>query len=228
MSGLFERFDPRARILAVVAATVIAASTPPAMLRPFAAYFVLSLLLIVSSRASGFYITWRCLAASPFILLAAGLLAFQIGLPHGAAPALSVALKGFSAALLLAFLTATTPLGDMLWALRKLKAPESLNVILGMMYRYTSLLSEEYSRLERARDCRTVKPLGRERYSIYGRQLGALLLRSLDRADRVHAAMLSRGFHGAWPAMEARRFRTMDAAFLGIIGSLFLAVRFAR
>ena len=229
MSGLFERLDPRARILIVVAATVIAASTPPAILRPFAAYFVLSLLLIMCSRASGFYIAWRCMAASPFILLAAGLLAFQLGLPHGAAPALSVALKGYSAALLLAFLTATTPLGDLLWAMRKLKAPESLNVILGMMYRYTSLLSEEYARLERARECRTVKPLGRARYAIHGRQMGSLLLRSWDRADRVHAAMLSRGFNGSWPAMERRRqFGAMDAAFLGATILLFLAFRLAK
>lgn len=230
MRTLFARLDPRARILTVVAATVIIASTPPAVLSPFAFYLPLAIFLILTSRASGLYLTWRCLAASPFILLAAGLLAVQAGLtsdgrPAGVEAALSVAFKGYMAALLLAFLTATTELSELLWAMRQMKAPESLNLILGMMYRYTSLLSEEYARLERARDSRTVRPLGRHRFSIYGRQLGALIIRSWDRAERVHAAMVSRGFHGAWPSRVAHRFRWMDAVFVSMITLLFLIPR---
>jgi len=229
--SLFHRLDPRARIVVVVTATLIVASTPRAELRPFLAYFPLSILLILTSRASGFYLTWRCLAASPFILLAAGLLAFQAGLtsdgrPAGIAAASSVALKGYNAALLLAFLTATTALSELLWALRRLKAPESLNLILGMMYRYTSLLSEEHARLERARESRTVRPLGRQLFAVYGRQLATLIVRSWDRADRVHAAMLSRGFDGGWPTMQSRRFRFFDAAFIAVASLLFLASRF--
>lgn len=229
----FERLDPRARLLTVVAAVLIVASTPPGVLWPFMAYAVVILFLVLTSRASGSYLVWRCLAASPFILLAAGLLAFQGGLgpdgfPLGIPAALSVAGKGFAAALLLAFLTATTPLADLLWALRMLKSPHSLNMILGMMYRYTTLLSEEYSRMERARDCRTVRPLGRRRFSIYGHQLGTLILRSWDRADRVYAAMLSRGFDGTWPTREQRAFRASDVAFVAVASALFLLPRLWR
>jgi cobalt/nickel transport system permease protein len=214
-----------------VAATLIVSSTPVAILFPFAFYLPLSLVLILTGRASGFYLTWRCLAASPFILLASGLLAFQAGFTPdgrlaGVPAALSVALKGYTAALLLAFLTATTALSELLWALRRLQAPESLNVILGMMYRYTSLLSEEYARLERARDSRTVGSLGGRRFAIYGRQLAALVVRSWDRAERIHAAMLSRGYHGGWPIMQSRRFGFFDTAFLAVTGLLFLLPRF--
>lgn len=233
MRSLFERLDPRARILIVVTATLVVASTPRAELAPFLAYFPLSVLLILISRASGWYLISRCLAASPFILLASGLLAFQAGFtsdgrPAGIPAALSVALKGYSAALLLALLTATTALSELLWALRRLKAPESLNVILGVMYRYTSLLSEEYSRLERARESRTVRPLGSRRFTVYGRQLATLFIRSWDRADRVHAAMLSRGYDGAWPSMQSRRFSLFDTTFLIISSLLFLASRWLR
>jgi cobalt/nickel transport system permease protein len=222
VSSVFQHLDPRARILAIVAAIAIVASTPPAVLRPFTVYAALGLLLVLLSKASGFYLTLRCLAASPFLLLAGGLLAFEKGMPAGA----SVLCKGYFAALLLALLTATTPLSDLLWALRRLKAPHALNIILGMMYRYTALLSEEYARMERARDCRTVRPLGRRRISIYGHQFGNLILRSWDRADRVHAAMLSRGFDGSWPAMEQRRFRGWDAGFVLVTAVLFLVPRF--
>jgi cobalt/nickel transport system permease protein len=202
------------------------------VLLPFAAYFPLCVLLVLTGRVSGLYLIWRCLAASPFILLAAGLLAFQRGLNpedvRTALPAaLSVAAKGYAAVLLLGFLTASTALSDLLLALRRLGSPESLNLILGMMYRYTSVLSEEFARMERARECRTVRPLGRRRFAVYGRQLGALMLRSWDRAERVHAAMLARGFDGVWPGAERRAFARVDVAFFFVCCALFLLPRLA-
>lgn len=227
MSGSFDQLDPRSRIVTVVAATIIVASTPRGLLPPFVFYGALALALVQTSRSvSGYHLTARCLTVAPFVLLASGLLLIHTGLtPEGVNGALSVALKGFTAALLLAFLTATTPLPELLWALRKLKSPHSLNVILGMMHRYTGLLSEEYSRMERARESRTVRPLGSRRYSIYGRHLGTLVLRSWDRADRVHAAMLARGFSGTWPEMHPHRFGAADAAYPVVANLLFLASR---
>lgn len=214
----------------VLAAITVVASTPQAAVKPFGPYAALCLLLILTSRASKTYLTLRCFAASPFIVAASLLLLFQFGisqedLSRGAMAAMVVAMKGFLAALLLAFLTATTTLPELLWSLRRLRAPDSLNLILGMMYRYGSLLSEEYARMERARDCRTVRPLGRHRYAIYGRQLGSLILRSCDHADRVHSAMVSRGFNGEWPSMEVRRLHFRDGAFLATFALLFVAAR---
>jgi cobalt/nickel transport system permease protein len=190
-------------------------------LQPFAVYFPLCILLILTGRVSGLYLLWRGLAASPFILLASGLLAYQGGLPAAA----SVALKAYAAALLLAFLTASTALADLLLALRRLGSPDSLNLILGMMHRYTSLLSEEYARMERARDCRTVRPLGRKRFGVYARQLGTLILRSWDRSERIYAAMLARGFHGSWPVIEQPKLGLVDATFFALSGLLFLLAR---
>jgi cobalt/nickel transport system permease protein len=227
---LFCRLDPRTRILSVVGATAIVASTPAGILAPLAAYVPLCILLVLTGRVSGRHLMWRCLAASPFILLASGLLTLQGGLNpealRAAFPAaLSVAYKGYAAVLLLAFLTASTALADLLAALRRFGSPESLNLILGMMYRYTTLLSQEYARMERARECRTVQPLGRQRFRVYGRQLGALILRSWDRAERVHAAMLARGFHGSWPVVEQPAVGVLDYSFLFLSCSLFLLAR---
>lgn len=223
MRDLTGRLDPRVRLLLVVAAIGIVSSTPRGELAPFPWYGALAVGLALASRASGFYLLWRTMAASVFILLAAGLLAWEAGIPAGA----SVALKGYTAAWLLALLTAVTPLPELLWALRKLGAPEPLNLILGMMYRYTSLLGEEYARMERARESRTVRPLGRRRFGVYGRQLGALVIRSWDRAERIHAAMLSRGFRGAWPETKPHRLKAFDYAFGAAAAGLFLAARLA-
>ena len=79
--------------------------------------------------------------------------------------------------------------------------------------------------MERARDCRTVRPLGWERFSVATRQLGALVLRSWDRAERVHAAMLARGFNGVWPAAEERALTSLDIVFVSFSLAVFLAAR---
>ncbi|MBL8213858.1 MAG: hypothetical protein JNK87_24280 [Bryobacterales bacterium] len=230
MRDLFHKLDPRTRIVAVTVATILVASTTPGHLLPFALYLPFTIALILTSRASGWRLLLRVVEASPFILLAAGLLVIRDGLDPAPlranlAPAASVALKGYTAALLLAFLMATTPLADLLWALRKMHAPESLNLILSLMFRYTSLMSEEHSRLERARESRTARPLGHQRYAVYGRQLGTLLIRSWDRAERVHSAMLSRGFNGGWPSLVSRSLRRLDWQFAGFVTAAFCAAR---
>jgi cobalt/nickel transport system permease protein len=223
--------DPRARVLIVVCATVIVASTQH--LKAFAIYLpLIAVSIALFSRASWIYLVQRLTACSPFVLLAALLLLFQYdldaaGRPAGIVPAALIAAKGYSAALLLAFLTESTPLPQILWAMRKLGCPESLNLILGMMYRYTALLEEEWGKLERARSSRTVRPLAhRQMFGIYGRQLGVLLVRSWERADRVHAAMLARGFEGNWPLWHSPRFQRKDALVLSaaVVALLFIRI----
>ncbi len=228
----WDRIDPRARVLCIVLATILIASTAPGNVLPFVFYFPLIIALVCTSKsASWSYIITRCFASAPFILMASVLLLFQYdltpeGRPAGIGPAATVAGKGFAAALLLSFLSSSTALSQILWAMRKLGSPQSLNMILSLMYRYTALLSEEWTRLERARDSRTVKPLvGRQLYRIYGRQLGILLLRSWDRAERVHAAMLSRGFNGSWPMWESPVFAVRDGFFFVLATGCFVAVR---
>lgn len=226
----WSALDPRARLLIVLSATIIIASTN--QLKPFAMYFPLILISIaLFSQASWIYLTQRLAACSPFILLAAVLLLFQYdlnadGRPAGIVPAGIVAAKGYSAALLLAFLTGSTPLSQILWAMRKLGSPESLNLILSMMYRYTALLEEEWGKLERARDSRTVQPFGfTQLFAIYGRQVGVLLIRGWERAERVHAAMLARGFHGSWPVWHSPEFGMKDALALFAAVVALLAIR---
>jgi cobalt/nickel transport system permease protein len=232
MRSLWNTLDPRARLLMVVIATIVVASTPRGVAAPFAIYLPLIVLAIVlCSRASWMYLIRRLVACSPFVLMAAVLLLFQYdldaqGRPAGILPAASVAAKGYSAALLLAFLTESTPLSQILWAMRKLGSPESLNLILSLMYRYTALLEEEWGKLERARDSRTVRRLGwGALVGIYGRQLGVLFVRSWERAERVHAAMLARGFHGSWPVWHSPRFRFRDGMALFLTVAVFAAVR---
>jgi len=224
MTLRFQSLDPRCRLLCIVAGTAIVASTPPGAHRPFLAYLAILALLWLAGGVGLSPWLRRTLGAAPFVLLAAALLALR----EGPSPAVAAVLwKGLLAAGLLSVLTLATPLPELLWALRKLWAPESLGLILTLMSRYVQLLREEWTRMARARESRSVLPTHRIPRAILIRQFGALLLRSSDRAERVYAAMLSRGFDGTWPIPSRPPFGLADALFLGLVIAAFLLARIA-
>jgi cobalt/nickel transport system permease protein len=126
----------------------------------------------------------------------------------------------------LILLTNTTRFVELLRGLRKLGCPQILVVNLSFLYRYFFVLTEEAMRMKQARDCRRVPraPLVEE-MKILSSMLGTLLIRSFERAERMHYAMLSRGYSGNFPVTAPRAFTRRDLLFLlGI--TLFIALTF--
>lgn len=158
----------------------------------------------------------------PFVAMAAALLFLTAGWERG----LTVVLKGAAALALLATLTLTTPVAELVWAIRKLGAPKSVNLIASMMLRYLEMLAEEFARMSRARAARCGGPLaGVALFQVHGNQAGLLLVRSWERAERIHGAMLSRGFTGEMPETKSHRFGLAEWVVLLGIPLLFLALR---
>jgi cobalt/nickel transport system permease protein len=62
----------------------------------------------------------------------------------------------------------------------------------------------------------------------FGSMVGHLLLRTLDRAQRIHLAMSCRGFEGEVPLLRPLRLRLADAAFVAGWVAFFVAVRVFR
>jgi cobalt/nickel transport system permease protein len=58
-----------------------------------------------------------------------------------------------------------------------------------------------------------------------GRVATALFLRTYERAERVHLAMLARGWRQTMPRLDVLVFRRADALFLAALGTLLLSVR---
>ena len=79
--------------------------------------------------------------------------------------------------------------------LRRLGLPKFLTVQLLMVFRYIRVLIEEGLTMKRARQARSY---GQKKLNIrlWGVLIGQLFLRSVARAERVHKAMLARGFAG--------------------------------
>ena len=217
------RLDPRAKVVATVAFVAVVASFGRhdlLRLSPLLAYpLALAALGDVPLRP----LFLRLLLASPFVL---GVAAFEPLLDRS--PALSLGglevsggamsfvtilakfLLSLSAALLL---VATTGFDAVCLALRRLGTPRALATQLLLTFRYLFVLGEEAARALRAHALRSPdRP--RPTLRAAGALLGQLLLRSLARAERVHAAMRCRGFDGELRLLRTLRLRPADLAFL--------------
>lgn len=100
-------------------------------------------------------------------------------------------------------LVSTTPFPDLLRALRQLRLPDVVTLSLALAYRFLYVLTDEAGRLRRAARSRNAGAGSASRRRLLIGITAATLQRSLDRSDRVHQAMLSRGYTGEMPALRA-------------------------
>lgn len=87
----------------------------------------------------------------------------------------------------------------LLLALSQLGLPPLLLSIVTLMLRYLEVVHQELTRMNRAREARSSgshRPSWWWRAAKVGQIAGSLLVRSLDRGDRVYLAMKSRGYDG--------------------------------
>jgi cobalt/nickel transport system permease protein len=110
---------------------------------------------------------------------------------------ISITLKGSLAVTSALLLIATTGMDGIALSLRKLKVPKILVLQLMLTYRYISVLLEEASRIIQAYSLRAFDPKGLKR-EVWGPLLGQILLRTVDRAQRIYDAMCLRGFNGEY------------------------------
>jgi len=109
-------------------------------------------------------------------------------------------------------------------ALERLKVPRAFVVQLLLLYRYLFVLLEEGLSIRRAYALRSGHARGVD-MRVYGSLLGQLLLRTLSRAQRIHQAMLCRGFDGRIRLARSFSFAAKDAVFVLAWGLFFLLVR---
>jgi cobalt/nickel transport system permease protein len=148
----------------------------------------------------------------------------EVGISGGWISFVSILLRSVltvSAALLLA---ATTGFPAICRALSRLGMPQVFVRQLEFMYRYIFVLVEEARRMARARELRSFHNRGMG-IGPLSSMVGHLLLRTWERAERVHMAMLCRGFSGEAAARPAGALRRADLFFLLGWMVLFLLLR---
>ncbi len=110
-------------------------------------------------------------------------------------------------------------------ALEKLGTPRVFVVQLLFLYRYMFVLVDEGSRMVRARSLRALGD-GGAGIKTFGPLVGHLLLRTLERAQRIYLAMCCRGFDGQVRIMKPLKFGLLEIGFTCGWSALFILMRF--
>jgi cobalt/nickel transport system permease protein len=113
-------------------------------------------------------------------------------------------MKGTLGVLAALTLAATTEPADLLRGLQRLRLPDVLVQIMGFMIRYLEVVTSEMGRMLVAMRSRGCDPRSPRHWPALARSLGALFVRSYERGERVHLAMLSRGYTGTLPREASR------------------------
>lgn len=111
----------------------------------------------------------------------------------------SIIIRGMLSAQAVILLIGICGFADICRQMCTLRIPTFLTTQLLLLYRYLSVLLDELRTMLRARAARCY---GRKNMSLklWGDMAGQLFLRSVDRAQRIHQAMLARGFDGVMPS----------------------------
>ena len=128
----------------------------------------------------------------------------------------NIFVKATLGAATLMLLASTTPITSILHGLQKLKVPSVIVAIAGFMIRYGDVIASEMRRMKVGRQSRGYEPRVLWQARALASSAGTLFIRSYERGERVHLAMMSRGYSGAMPELAEVDTSPSDwlAAFL--------------
>ena len=124
-----------------------------------------------------------------------------------------------------ALLGATTTFPDVLRGLERMRVPRLLILIAGFMYRYLFVIVEEVGRMRAALVSRGYRPRHALQAGPMGRVATAMFLRTYSRGERVHQAMLARGYRGTMPQLVPLTLRRSDIAFVAAVALALVPLR---
>ena len=121
-------------------------------------------------------------------------------------------------------LSSTTPVADLLRGLERLHLPKALTAIAGFMVRYLDVIVGEAGRMAVARQSRGYDPRWLWQARALASSAGTLFVRSFERGERVHLAMVSRGYAGAMPDLRVQLTAPADRALAALVPLLGVSI----
>ncbi len=235
--SLIHRLDPRVKLMVMVSMILTTMLLPQDAWGSQGALFGIIILLSTVANLGPLFTLRRAFIALPFMLAALPIPFLTPGEALWVLPGIgwTVTVAGLERFLVIIFrtwiavqagifLSATTEIHDLLWGLKALRVPKLIVDIIGFMVRYLFILTDEGLRMIRARMARSPEFVDVRRPGIIwqartaGMMVGSLFLRSLDRSERVHAAMLSRGYDGELRVIKQPQMAVLDWIFLCTVG----------
>ena len=237
--GLLQSLDPRAKLISILA-LIVATSTVGNLRILVFAYLFFLLVAFLSKIEISFFIkrVWLFIPIfSGFLVLP---LIFNVFFPGdplihlihlgtgahlGPIPlpeSIYITKQGVNAATIfmmrvatcvsaIVLLFLTTPQQMLFKSLRSVGIPKLYVLTLSMAYRYIFVLTQLVSEMYVAKKARTIKARGMfDEQKWVGGRIGYTLIRSLDMSEKVHMAMMSRGYNGEVRIMQEFKMRNRD------------------
>jgi cobalt/nickel transport system permease protein len=236
-NSIIHRLDPRVKVITTLLFIIYVVSFDKYEVNRLLPFFLFPVFLIGMADLPFVYLIRKLIIVSPFVLFIGIFNPFfdqdilvKIGtleISGGWISLISILLRFMLTVGATLLLIATTAFPAICMALDKLGAPKIFTVQLLMLYRYLFVLIEESIRMKRAY---TLRAFSRKklRFPIFNHLLGNLLLRTLDRAQRIHMAMLSWAFTGNIKIARQFSFGTKEFLYLAGCIALFTFIRFVN
>ncbi|NOD94683.1 cobalt ECF transporter T component CbiQ [Ruegeria sp. HKCCD4884] len=233
--GVIGELDPRMRIVMTCffAVVTVSLSSIPALIVALA----ISIGLLLMSRLPVRRTLKRMAMMDSFIIFMLILLPFSMpgdamftlfGYPaswQGLWKAIEIALTANAVVLTLMVLVGTLEPVTLGHALHKLRCPDALVHLLMFTIRYIEVLREEYLRLRGAMKVRGFRPgTNWHTYRSFGYLVGMMLVRAIERSERILGAMKCRGFSGRLLLLQDFYLTRRDCMFAVTLGSICLGL----
>ncbi len=219
--SIIHRFDPRSKIIvACIFSVVVALSDRFSAVIPGV---VFGSFLIYLARLPFMPVFYRILTVNGLIVLLWLFLPFTfegkplfsfgplVATKEGVLYVSLITLKANAIIMAIVALVATISVFDVGRAMRRLHVPAKLVQLFLFTYRYVHVIYMEYQRIMKAIKIRGFRPqTNMHTYKTYAYLVGVLFIRSYDRAQRVHAAMLCRGFTEKFYDLSEFDFKRSD------------------
>jgi len=230
-----HQLDPRVKVITTLLFIIYVVSFDKYEISGLLPFFFFPAFLIGMADLPFGYLLRKLAIVSPFVIFIGIFnplidrdILFQIGtlqISGGWISLFSIILRftlTVSAALLL---IATTGFPAICMAFEKLGTPRIFAIQMLMLYRYLFILIEESIRMIRAYTLRSFAKK-KMHHQVFKQLLGSLLLRTLDRAQRIHMAMLSRAFTGEIHIVKHFSFGLREALYFVSFITIFTTLRF--
>ncbi len=210
--SVVHRLPAEVKVLAMLFFVFIVVLTPLGNWWLFIAYIGIILSVIAIAKLPPLTVIRRMVIEVPFVIFAILMPFFSAG-PYVQVLGMELSEAGLTAGIGLLFkgtigvlssitLASTTPMRELLSGLSRLKVPNMLVEIAAFMVRYVDVVVDEMRRMRIARQSRGYFETGLKSWPVIAKAAGALFIRAYERGERVHLAMLSRGYQGKMPSYQ--------------------------
>lgn len=215
--SLVHELPGHIKLVAFFTFIIIAVLTPIQQWQSFVGYFLIIFITLAISKLPALTLAKRATIEFPFIIFAllmpftAGGEMFDVGpislSREGSIAGLNLITKATLGVFCSMILAGSTTAHSLLAGFVRIKTPSLFVQIAAFMIRYLNVINDQMTRMKVARESRGFHAKGIRSWPIFTSTLGALFIRSYERGERVHLAMLSRGYAGTLSSLSVEKVR---------------------